>query len=537
MSDDCRLLKQDGVIHMKCDVTVIGGGVGGLTAAAVLARAGLHVRLFETEKTLGGYLAGFRRDGFYFDSSIQWLNQFGPGGFAARIFDHIGDGWPQCRPLHAIRRYKGDTFDYLLTRNPYDFRDAMLRDFPWEADGIRRLFADGRKLGERLPVLNDRMRSPDTMSLTEKCELGMKMLRWALPVRRFFSQQFDASLARYFRHPDILKVFHSDESLMSILVPISWAFSGDFQAPPAGGGMTLINWLAGQIANRGVQVSTGRKVREVLLERGRAAGVVLETGERVTSRYVVAACDVETLYEKMLPEGSIPVSFLKRLKTADLYYSIFSVFLGLDCAPDAFGFNEAVANFTDDRFPRQLQSCGDPRTTSLAVIAPSLRDPSVAPEGKGTLTIHCQAWLNYGDFWKTGPGLVRGDAYRRFKDAYAKILLTRLERMAGCDIRSHMVARSIATPVTYWRYTRNRDGSVMGAKPTSKNIRSGIAHYRTPVPRLFLGGHWAEIGGGVAVAMKAAVNTSLLILKDCKYREFEILRDCVDGMERQTVSS
>ena len=69
----------------------------------------------------------------------------------------------------------------------------------------------------------------------------------------------------------------------------------------------------------------------------------------------------------------------------------------------------------------------------------------------------------------------------------------------------------------------------MGGKPTDRNIKAGIAHYRPPVPGLLLAGHWAEYGGGVPMAMKAAANTSLLILGRERPADFRALADLMDG--------
>jgi prolycopene isomerase len=99
-------------------------------------------------------------------------------------------------------------------------------------------------------------------------------------------------------------------------------------------------------------------------------------------------------------------------------------------------------------------------------------------------------------------------------------------------IKDHIEVLEIATPITYWRYTKNRNGSIMGASPTDKNIKNKLANYYTPVKNLFLGGHWAEYGGGMPIAVKAASNVSLLILKEIKKQEFKKLRNTMDGRNK-----
>ena len=101
-----------------CDVAVIGAGMGGLTASALLARAGLRVCVLDREARPGGYLAGFRRKDFTFDTAIHWLNQCGPGGIVHKVFGFLDPDGPKAPALGRIRRYKGESFDYLLTRNP-----------------------------------------------------------------------------------------------------------------------------------------------------------------------------------------------------------------------------------------------------------------------------------------------------------------------------------------------------------------------------------------------------------------------------------
>ena len=69
----------------------------------------------------------------------------------------------------------------------------------------------------------------------------------------------------------------------------------------------------------------------------------------------------------------------------------------------------------------------------------------------------------------------------------------------------------------------------MGAKPGRENMQNKIAHYQTPVKNLFLGGHWAELGGGVPIAVKAGTNAALLILKKENKAAFKLLASYLDN--------
>jgi prolycopene isomerase len=169
-------------------------------------------------------------------------------------------------------------------------------------------------------------------------------------------------------------------------------------------------------------------------------------------------------------------------------------------------------------------SGGDPERTLITVNAPSLRDPTLAPSGKGTLTIHCSAHIDYADKWQTSEGMARGEAYRRFKKTFADVLISRVEAFAP-GLRSNIEVMEIATPITYWRYTGNTKGSISGTKPTGRNIRSGVAHYKTPVKNLLVGGHYGEYGGGVPMAVKAATNASLIVMKDLAPSAYAELKD------------
>ena len=522
------------------DVVIIGAGVGGLTAAAVLSKAGFSVCVLEKEPHAGGYLAGFRRHHFRFDTAIHWLNQCAPEGMVCQLFDAIGNDHPTPIPQIRIRRYKGDTFDYLLTNNPNEWRNQLIAEFPHEKKGIERFFKAAWKLGRSFRNFNSVFRSEETMTFMERMKNKFRLLEFALPFIPYITYNGEKGLKkglnRFFKDERLHKIFTSDTELLNSLVPIGWAYFGDFQSPPHGGGQVIPEWLQHVVEYYNNHVYFKCDVKEILLDGNTSTGVRFNHRGHtydVQSKYVIAACDVETLYEKMLPEHIVPAKLKNKLRGAELYSSSVTISIGLDCPAEALGFNEELVHVASEGVPFDAHQNGDPNTSEISILAPSQRDKSLSPEGKGTLTLFMPAFMDYKNNWFTETdeegNYVRNEEYRKLKNEIADIIIDRVERTVAPGLRSHILFYDVATPVTHWRYTGNKNGTMMGAKPGRKNMQSKVAHYQTPVKNLLLGGHWAELGGGVPIAVKAGANAAFLVLKKEKPEAFVALVRYMDN--------
>ncbi len=516
------------------DVIVIGAGIGGLTAAALLSKAGLSVCVLEKEPHVGGYLAGFRRKHFIFDTAIHWLNQFGPDGILDKLFKAIGSDHPKAMEQSRIRRYKGENFDYLLTSQPDDMRDQLIKDFPEEKRGIERLFQKARQIGMSFKNYNRIFRSEETMTFFQRLKNKIRLLEFAIPFIPYLSftgeHGLKKGLTKFIKNPRLQNIFSGEQEMLGCLIPIGWSYFHDFQSPPKGGSQVIPQWLEYVIEYYQNPVRLQCDVKQIIVEHGQCKGLSFEQrGKMYTlkSKYIVAACDIETLYEKMLPPDAIPAGLKKKLKVADLYSSSITVSLALDCTAESLGFNEELIHLVDENQPFSEQSGGDPRRSEISIIAPSLRDKSLAPENQGTLTLYMPASMDYKNEWETKLDIfgkrVRGEAYQLLKKEVADVLIARVEEKLAPGLKAHILFYEVATPVTHWRYTGNKNGTMMGARPGRENMKNKISHYRTPVKNLILGGHWAELGGGVPIAAKAGANACLLILKKEKPRAFESL--------------
>lgn len=522
------------------DVVVIGAGVGGLTAAALLSKAGFSVCVLEKEPHAGGYLAGFRRKDFRFDTAIHWLNQYGPEGLVTKVFSAIGDDYPKAVVQQRIKLYKGEKRDYILTNNPDEWRDQLIEEYPNSKEGIVKFFKAAKKIGRSFKNFGHIFRSEETMPPLKKMVNKLRLLQFAMPFIPYITYKGDKGmqkgLSRFFKDEGLKKIFSSEAELLGCLVPIGWAYNSDFQSPPEGGGQAIPEWLQHVIEYYNNDLFFKSDVKEILLKEGQAVGVrFICRGEeyKVNSKYVVAACDVEALYEKMLPENSIPQKLKERLRGAELYASSLTVSVAIDCPPAQLGFGEEMVHINSEADTREDEGSGDPEKSEIIILAPSHRDSTLAPEGQGTLTLFMPALMHQYNEWETEKdadgNYIRGEAYKANKLRIGEAIIDRVAREVAPDLKKHILFFDVATPVTHYRYTRNRGGTMMGARPGKKNMQTKVAHYKTPIKNLLLGGHWAELGGGVPIATKAGANAALLIFKEENKNAYKALAGYMEG--------
>jgi prolycopene isomerase len=525
------------------DVIIVGAGIGGLTAAALLSKAGLSVCVLEKEPHVGGYLAGFRRKLFVFDTAIHWLNQYGPGGMLEKLFKAIGNDYPRAVEQQRIRRYKGEKFDYLLTNNPDELRDQLVQDFPDEKKGINRLFLKAKQIGRSFKNYNKIFQSEETMNFFQRLKNKLRLLEFAIPFIPYLSfsgkKGLKKGLNRFFKNPELHRIFSGEQELLGCMIPIGWSYFHDFQSPPKSGSQVIPQWLEHVVQYYHNPIKLKCQVKEIFVEKGCCTGLSYEYQGKLNflkSKYIIAACDIETLYEKMLPADAVPSGFKNKLKKAELYSSSITVSLALDCTAESLGFNEELIHLVDENQDFEDQSGGDPYRSEISILAPSFRDKSLAPGSQGTLTFYMPAFMEYKNEWETKLDAfgkrIRGEAYKKLKKEVAEILINRVEQKLAPGLHAHILFYEVATPVTHWRYTGNKNGTMMGARPGRKNMKNKISHYRTPVKNLILGGHWAELGGGVPIAAKAGANASLLVLKKENPRAFH----CLAGYMNNKVS-
>lgn len=532
--------KENSHIRNQYDVVIIGGGISGLTSAALLTKAGLTCCLLEMDARPGGYLAGFDRGPFRFDSAIHWLNNCDENGWVGKVFKIIGNDFPKAFTQKRIRRFVSKEFDYLVTNEPDKLKNQWLLEFPEDKKGIIQFFKDAKKISKSFENYLNLSRTMDTMGIPEKITYGLKMLKFALPfiphVKYNGDKKVQQRLKKYFSNEKLRNVFSAEPDILSCLIPIAWAYSNNFQTPPKGGSQSYPEWLLHSSSSMGADIFLRTKAIKINTIDNKATSVKLiqkKLEKEIQARFFVIASDTSSLYEKLLPKTKSGDLIIKNLKQAQLYSSAVTVSIGLNCTAESLGLGEENIYLADTLLSRAELSKGGPLKSGMHIIASSVRDPSLAPSSKGTLTLFIPAELEDNNYWNCeradDGSFIRGAAYKKLKDEYAQILFDRIEEHLIPNFRNYIQLYDISTPMTLLRYTGNKNGSMMGQKPGKKNMQSKVASYKTPYQNVYQSGHWADLGGGILIAMKSAVNTSLMILKKEKPKHFKILAKYMDG--------
>jgi phytoene dehydrogenase-like protein len=477
------------------DVAVVGAGIGGLTAAALLADAGLKVVVAEHHVVPGGFCHTFLRKAqhqgkpclYRFDAGPHDFSGLWPGGSVASVLERLGVAQKlEWRHVDHTYHLPGATLD--VPRDWHDYVRELGRLFPASAAGFETLFADIRAIF-------------DGMSSTGRDNGGIPGLPASVDALLAYPREhplafhwldkpFDELVAQHIRDPKALEAVNmltgyisdgSDVLTCGDMVPLfGYYFHGG--AYPAGGSGRFADVLVEAIEARGGEVRLKTRVAGIAVEDGGAAGLVLDDGSRIRAKAVVSNADVKRTFLELVEARHLPEDFRKRIAAAQPATSAFVVHLGVDFVP-----NVRPAQFVP----------GDP---SVGVETLSLVDPTAAPPGHSTIAIitllpyaEAKSWFpaEGSDDWKQWR---RSADYENRKTAFGDRLIAAAEKVIP-GLSSHIVYRADASPVTYARYDYASAGSIYGMS------RSGqLKGAKSPVRGLVVAGS-ATHGPGVEAAV------------------------------------
>jgi C-3',4' desaturase CrtD len=501
---------------MNYDVIVIGAGIGGLTTAALLARAGYKVLLLEGHIEPGGCASSYERkrpngDRYIFDVGATVFAGFRPGGAHHWVGEQLGITWP-ISPLEPAMEV------WLPDRRVTRYGDERWIDerrsaFPaqaWEAEGFWREQERIADIAWRFAARQPPM-PPETLAdlagLLPTIRPEMLALLPQLPRTVGHALQShgitDRRLKTYIDGQLLIsaQAQHADCSWLYGAVALDLARIGCYYAE--GGAWSLARTLAGAFERDGGTALYRRWVRQIATARGAVVGVETEKGERFTATHVVANT---TLWDVAALLDTPPAGRLRSaIETAPQGWGACMLYLGVDEAavpPNLAEHHQVIGSYDTP--------LGE--SNSVFISLHPAADTSRAPAGQRAMTVSTHSEVGRWWQWKNHDPA----RYREEKQRMAERMLDTVA-LAMPTIRQHIRYQQIGTPTSFWRYTHRHQGMV-GGLPQVRRISGflSLGPQAAGVRNLWMVGDSTFPGQSTAAVTQSAIRVYKAIRRSQK---------------------
>jgi phytoene dehydrogenase-like protein len=490
-------------LAMDCDAVVIGSGLGGLTAALALARAGQRVVVLEQHYLPGGWAHSFTLEGYTFSPGVHYVGELERGANLRRLFEGLG----VARRLR-FRELAPDGYDHLLVGGErYDVPKGrerhvgrLKRRFPRAADGIQRYFDTCGKLVKELDAVASSLRFPHVLAVPFRAPT---LTRWGFArlASLFDAAGIDDRLVRAFLSARCGNhgLAPHEASLAAHAMMISHYMEGAYY--PVGGSKRIPAAFLRELRARRGEIHLRTRVKQILIEDGRAAGVELQDGRRVLAPRVISNADAALTYETLVPA---PYARRQKRRASRMRPSVSSIalFAAADMDLAALGYDSG--NYWwyrhDDVggvYARMERAIPD-ELEGLFVAISSLKDPGLASKGHHTLEMF--SFVPYDAFarWRGTATGARPVEYESFKRTLVERMLRAAEEVIP-GLRANLAFCELGTPLTNDFYCASWRGACYGIAKTPWQVGPFAFATRSPIPGLALCGA-STLSHGVAGA-------------------------------------
>jgi phytoene dehydrogenase-like protein len=477
---------------MEYEVVVVGGGIGGLTVAALLAARGVSVCLCERQSQTGGCVANFEFQGYTFEPTSGLYTGWEPGGIHERIFSELPVQPPEVRrlsPAYAVRL--PDHGDVEVTEQQEQFEENLRAAFPECADAAVSFYRKLDRVAQTWIEGNDHPhRSEPYASVLVDLAADTTAAHLSETSPRF--QRFiDAQLQTF----DLCAADRC--SYISAALTLTAPHRGMWAI--RGGAQTLADKLAESLKTSGGSLRLNSPVlRLAYATDGSAIGVDLLSGERViATRAIISNLTIWDTYGRLVGLSRTPASISAQLRLLK-GRGVYMLFLGMDQSAGARLGVDHLILLNDSPQTR----AADSESHRLMFAAAPEWDPR-APEGKRAVAVWTPA--DVSDWF----------AFHQDETAHEEQDQATLERLwphlhaAMPELGDGIEVIESATPRTFHETTRRKLGMVGGLCSTPAWMALPSQFGSTTFPNLFLVGDTASPVNGIE-----AVSISALSLAD-----------------------
>jgi phytoene dehydrogenase-like protein len=532
---------------MMHDAVVIGGGHNGLTCAAYLAMAGLKVVVLERRALVGGaavteeFYPGFRNSVAAYTVSLlnpKVMRDLALGAHGLRIVERRIANFLPFEDGRFLKIGGGRTREEVakFSRRDADQLDAYYARLEMIADVARAVML-------RTPP--NLVEGSPFAAIAELVKAGMianRLRQLGVEGQRELLAVFTGSAGDYL-----------DAAFESTAIKAALGFDGivgHYASPYApGSAYVLLHHCLGEVNGKkgqwghaiggmgaitqamaraaishGADIRVSTSVREVIVEKGRAVGVVTNSGETFRAAAVVSNLNPKLLYLDLVDPAALPADFRRRIGQWRCASGTFRMNVALSELPDFTALpgrqlaehhtaGIIIAESLDymEQAYFDARSGGWSRRPIIEIVISSALDETLAPKDGHVASLFCQ---------HVAPELPDGSSWDDHRDTVADLMIATVDRYAP-NFKRSVLGRQAFTPLDLERTFGLVGGDIFHGALELGQIFSarpmlGYADYRGPIPGLYMCGSGTHPGGGVTGA--PGHNAAREILRDLKRR-------------------
>jgi all-trans-retinol 13,14-reductase len=503
----------------EIDYIVIGSGIGGLTTAIFLSKAGEKVLVLERHYIPGGFSHTFKRkDGFVWDVGVHYVgNMDKDTSFLRKISNYLTADkldWENMGEAYDQVNIGPDRYTFYAGKEK--LRAQLYSHFPQEKS-----------------VIDAYLQLISKASKYSAMFFMQKTFPWFLrfTLGNIFKRLFNryASRTTY----EVLRGITDNEKLISVLC----AQCGNYGLPPrkssfavhatvinhfidggyypVGGADQIYKGMIDVLYKNGGELRVRANVEDIIVEKGKVKGVNVD-GVFISCKNVISNAGARNTFSDLLKK-SLGEEWSGKLKNVKPSTAHLCLYIGLDRSDEELGLpRHNVWVYDNYNFDAaiELNMKDQNSTLKFAYISfPSAKDATWKLNKPGTSTMQAIGVGNYDWFKKYENELWmnRGKEYENMKEDFKEKMLAKLYELFP-QIKGHVVCTEVSTPLSTKHFTNYSQGEIYGLEHSPERFKLTSLNPKTSIKGLYLAGQ-DVVTVGIAGAIASGLLCAIAILK------------------------